>query len=622
MRFVFTLLSTAAIVIAGLSAVAQTTDSSKATRDAITNTQLVNTTRLLRESDSLLKADAAEKAALQEQLLQLKNNNDQHKQALLQKLAGFEQTDSLKNITRRQRINELKAVTIGIPVTPFGDTLFSVYNKLGPLQPSERAENTIRKIQQLEKDPFFSPDSLLVVPNENNVDVIYNDLILLTVTDDDALWLELDKNQVAANYATIIRKTILQQKEQNSLQYILIRIAWLALILVIFGIIVYFINRLFKRLRIRLVKHKDRYFKGVKVKEYPLLNQQKQLGIAYSILRVARIVLILFIFYITLPFIFSIFPWTKGIADKLINWTLSPIKSMLLGLLHYLPKLLTILVIYIITRYLVKLVNYLAAEVAVGNLTLNGFYPDWAKPTASGIKFLLYAFMFVVIYPYLPGSDTKIFQGVSVFVGILFSLGSSSAISNVVAGFVITYMRPFKIGDMVRIGEITGEVIEKTLLVTRLRTLKNEEITVPNASILNGHTINFTSSSKDLGLVLHTTVTIGYDVPWKQVHELLISAALAAEGVLKDRKPFVLQTSLDDFAVAYEINAYTDQSLLMPQIYSSLHQQIQDHFNAAGIEIMSPHYYAHRDGGATTIPPDHLPGDYNAPPFRVKVEKE
>ncbi|MFX1702943.1 mechanosensitive ion channel family protein [Chitinophaga sp. CC14] len=622
MKIVFTLYFTTILAGWALLCNAQN-DSSKATRDSLTDSQLILTTRLLRESDSLQKADNEQKKQLQQQLLLITNDNDNRKKELQQKLSAFEQADSLKKAAARQRIIQLKATNKGIPVVPFHrDTLFYIYNKLGPLHPSDRAANIDHKLAQLADDPFFVPDSIKVIPNENNIDVTYNELVLLSVTDDDALWLDHDKAEVAQQYAAAVRKAILQEKEDSSLQNVLIRIGWLLLIIVVFSAIVYGINRLFKRLRKRIVREKDRYFKGVKVKDYALLNQQKQIGIVFNILRVVRIVAILLVFYITLPFVFSIFPWTKGIADKLINWTLSPIKSILLSFLHYLPKLLTIIVIYFVTRYLVKLVNYLAEEVAAGNLSIKGFYADWARPTGSGIKFLLYAFMFVVIFPYLPGSDSKIFQGVSVFLGILFSLGSSSAISNVIAGFVITYMRPFKIGDRVKIGEITGDVIEKNLLVTRLRTIKNEEITVPNASILSGHTINFTTSSKDLGLILHTTVTIGYEVPWKKVHEMLIKAAIDTEGVMKDKPPFVLQTSLDDFAIAYEINVYTDHSHKMAVIYSDLHRHIIDEFNAAGIEIMSPHFIAHRDGNMTTVPTEYLPENYQAPATKLKMEKD
>jgi small-conductance mechanosensitive channel len=228
--------------------------------------------------------------------------------------------------------------------------------------------------------------------------------------------------------------------------------------------------------------------------------------------------------------------------------------------------------------------------------------------------------MFVVVWPYLPGSDSAIFQGVSVFLGILFSLGSSSAIANMVAGFVLTYMRSFKIGDRIKIGDITGDVMERTLLITRLRTIKNEDITIPNAMILNNHTTNFTTCSQQngKGLVLHTTVTIGYDVPWPKVHQALIDAALACPDVEKNPSPFVLQTSLDDFYVSYQLNAYTFTTNKMALIYSDIHQNIQDKFNEAGIEILSPHYRAQRDGNMVTIPANYLPQDYQVPSFRVE----
>lgn len=272
-----------------------------------------------------------------------------------------------------------------------------------------------------------------------------------------------------------------------------------------------------------------------------------------------------------------------------------------------------------VTKYAIQFIEFMAGEIEKGSLVISGFYPDWAKPTFGIIKVLMYAFMFIVIFPYLPGSDSPVFQGVSVFLGILFSLGSSTAISNMVAGLVITYMRPFKIGDRIKIGEITGLVLEKSMLVTRIRTIKNEEITIPNATILSGHTINYTTSAKELGLILHTTVTIGYDVPWQKVHDLLVRAAQDADGILKDesKKPFVLQTSLDDFYVAYQLNAYTDQPEKMALIYSNLHQQIQDKFAEAGVEIMSPHFGAIRDGNMVNIPADYLPKDYKAPSFNV-----
>jgi small-conductance mechanosensitive channel len=265
-----------------------------------------------------------------------------------------------------------------------------------------------------------------------------------------------------------------------------------------------------------------------------------------------------------------------------------------MGILNFIPNLFAIIIIFTLTRYFVKFLGALFAEIEKGKLNVDGFYPEWIKPTYNILRIVIYAFMFIIIFPYLPGSDSPVFQGVSVFFGLLLSLGSTSAISNLVAGLVITYMRPFQIGDRVQIGDILGEVTEKNLLVTRLRTSKNEDVTVPNSNILSTKNMNFSTSSKNLGLILHTEVTIGYDIPWKQVHELLINAAEKTNDVLKVKPPFVLQTNLSDFYVSYELNAYTNQPKKMAGIYSDLHQHIQDEFNKAGIEILSPHYEQYR----------------------------
>ncbi len=273
-------------------------------------------------------------------------------------------------------------------------------------------------------------------------------------------------------------------------------------------------------------------------------------------------------------------------------------------------------------RYVLKGINFLKIEIEKGALKLPGFYPDWAQPTFQIIKVLLYAFMFIVIFPYLPGSDSPVFKGVSVFLGVLFTFGSSGSLSNVIAGLVLTYMRAFKIGDRVKIGDTTGDIIEKSLLVTRIRTIKNEIISIPNTNVMNSYTTNYSSDASENGLIVHTTVTIGYDVPWKNIHQALLEAASRTKHLLKEPKAFVLQISLDDFYVTYEINAYTREAHKQAFIYSHLHQNIQDCCNEAGIEILSPHYRAARDGNTTTIPTNYLDKNYKAPSFNIKVEKD
>lgn len=307
--------------------------------------------------------------------------------------------------------------------------------------------------------------------------------------------------------------------------------------------------------------------------------------------------------YLSFTLVFEQFTFTAAWSQVLWGYIVAPMREMYGQAVGYLPNFFTIVFLLVAVRYILKLVRFIFYETEQGAIDLPGFHPEWAEPTYQIVRFLIFVFTAVVIFPYLPGSQSPFFQGISVFVGVLFSFGSSSAISNIVSGTVLTYMRPFKRGDVVRIGDTTGEVIDKGMLVTRVRTPKNVDVTIPNSAVLNGQIVNYSSLAAGPGLILNTTVTIGYNVPWKIVHTLLTDAAKRCEGILAEPEPFVLQTSLNDSHISYELNAYTATPLLMPRHYSDLHRNIQETFAAAGVEIMSPLYAAVRDGGPSTIPP-------------------
>ncbi|MGI8893303.1 MAG: mechanosensitive ion channel family protein, partial [Bacteroidia bacterium] len=466
-------------------------------------------------------------------------------------------------------------------------------------------------------DDFFNADSLKLNIEDASVDIIYGNMILMSVNDYDAIWHSKTNGELAAEYLAIVRENIVEARDENHLVQILIKIGFSVLIILGIWFLIYVINKAFKRLDKWLIGKKELFFKGISFKNYDFLTAKQELKWALKANRFLKWLLIILLIYLSLPLIFSLFPFSRGWANVLLNWIWVPFRGILTSIWDYLPNVITILVIFFVTRYFIKFLSFIALEIENGNLQIPGFYSDWVKPTFLIVKILLYAFMFVVIFPYLPGADSAIFKGVSVFLGILFSLGSSTAIANMVAGFVITYMRAFKIGDRIKIGDVVGDVVEKTMLVTRIRTNKNEEITVPNATVLSNHTINYTSSTRDTGLIIHTTVTIGYDVPWRTMHETLIEAALRTEAIEKTPKPFVLQLSLDDSFASYQVNAYTKESNRHTHVASWLHQSIQDACNEKGIEIMSPHYRNMRDGNKTTIPDDYLPEEYVAPKFNV-----
>lgn len=519
-----------------------------------------------------------------------------------------------------QKVDGLK----GYPVNPFRDTLFLVYNKIGSFDAQNRANAITSRIELLYKDPFFKKDSLLLNKSDFGVDIVYkSDFVVMSVTDLDGKTIGSSNFELAQKNLAIIQKAVLFQKETNSVENWLKRVGLVLLMITLVIVIVVAINKLFSWFRFFLIKRKERYFSGLKIKESYVFSPEKHLDFVLRIVKVIRIVVLLFTFYISLPAIFSIFPETEAYATTLLKWIFSPAKAALMGFLDFLPNLISILVIVILFQYILKAIKFFVDEIEKGQIKIEGFYSDWAKPTFNIIKVLIYAFMVVIIFPYLPGSNSPIFQGVSVFVGVLFSLGSSNAIANMIAGLVITYMRPFKIGDFIKIGDVSGTVIEKSSLVTRVRTPKQEDITIPNATVLSSSSINYSSNTGESGngLLIHTKITIGYDSPWNDIHKALLEAALRTDLLEKTPTPFVLQTSLDDFYVAYEINAYTKHPNQQPLIYSKLHQNIQDCFNEAGLEIMSPHYNSHRDGNRTTIPNNYLDKKYKTPSFNVKVDK-
>ena len=575
---------------------------------------LVNKVNQLQFTDSLKKAE------LQLNYNRLPPNEIFEKKRILSELKTIDYKDSITRANLIARAKYIKLKAVGYPVTLMTDTLFKIYTGIGATTPKERSLNISNRIKRLYDDDLFKPDSLITIRSENSFDIIYGDLIIASLSEPEALINNSTIEVLAKDYAAKIKDVITAQKDKNSILKLLLRIGMIILVIAGIGSLIWLIGKGHIRTVVYISKRKDKWLKSLVYKDYTFLTADQELKLIFIILKLARWFFILVLLYLVLPLIFSVFPFSRGWASLLFGLVWGPLKGIFISIWEFLPKLFSILVIYFVMKYVIRFFKYVFSEIESEHLKLSGFHADWAKPTYGIVRFILYAFTFVLIFPYLPGSNSQVFKGVSVFLGVLFSLGSSSAIANMVAGLVITYMRPFKIGDRIKIGETTGDVIEKNMLVTRLRTIKNEEITIPNSAVLSGNTINYTSISQSNGLIIHSTVTIGYDVQWKDMHRALIDAALRTDLILKDPEPFVLQTSLDDFYVSYQINGYTHEPARQASIYSKLHENIQDVCSERGIEILSPHYRAARDGNATAIPPGYLPADYVAPGFNIKLD--
>lgn len=555
------------------------------------------------EVSAMPDSDVVSLNAVREELAAARLNEANLRMEIEQMKLATYAADSVKTARQKLRIDSLRHVTRGVPVVVEEDTLFYFYAKRGGLTPVQRAENVSRDITQLVKRFNLQPDSLYIESSDIVTDVMYDNKVIVSFTDVDGLWENTTRDRLAEGKRQVIIEKLRAMKAEHGFLQLCKRIFYFVLVLIGQYLLFWLTNWLFRKLKLRIVRLRHTRLKPFSIQDYQLLDTQKQVKLLVFLANLVRYAFMLLQLLLTVPLLFSIFPQTKNLAYQLFSYIWNPVKSILYGIFSYIPNLFTIFVICLAIKYLVRLFKYMAGEIQSERLKLRGFYPDWAMPTYHIIRFLLYAFMIAMIYPYLPGSNSGVFQGISVFVGLIVSLGSSTVIGNIIAGLVITYMRPFKLGDRIKLNDTTGNVVEKTPLVTRIRTPKNEVVTIPNSFVMSSHTVNFSQSAREFGLIIHSEVSIGYDVPWRTVNKLLVEAALNTPGVVDDPRPFVLSTSLSDWYPVYQVNAYIKDADRLAQIYSDLHQNIQDRFNEAGVEIMSPHYMAVRDGNAPAMAP-------------------
>jgi len=535
------------------------------------------------EADSLKSVNDSIVQQLNNQIRELKLQSIMM-QEQLERTGKNARQDSIQKALTKARIDSLREITPGAPLVIDDDTLLTLYARKGGILPERRVEQAREQIISQGRRLTMFADTVYVYESE-----FFS-------------WQNTTRQELAAQYRDIVKAKIEEIHAEYGLQQKLIGLLLVVLIVAGQWLLIKLTNWLYRRWRLRLIRKVMRRSISMKVKDYEVLSTRRK-GLLFSVFfRLLRTALIVMQLMITIPLLFTVFPETKTFVYTIFGYLWDPFVDILSAVVDYLPNIFKIAVIVICFRYLVKAIHYLSNEVASGNLKFNGFYADWAHPTYLILRLLLYSFMFVMIWPLLPNSDSEVFQGVSVFIGIIVSLGSTSVIGNLIAGIVMTYMRPFHVGDFIRFGDIEGFVIEKTALVTRLRTRKNEVITIPNSNLMSSQTSNFTFAAQNFGIIVHTKVTIGYDMKHQLIEGLLLDAAKATPLLKKTPQPYVRVTALDDFYVEYEINAFTAHSEKLSDIYSELHQNILDHFHRAGVEIMSPHIFAHRNDLEVQIP--------------------
>ena len=505
-----------------------------------------------------------------------------------------------------------------VPVLLGGEPVVWIAAGVGQYTPEARAARITERLDEIVHDRSIHDPAVSIADASDSSELRVQGRLLMVVTDHDARIMGIARAVLAEEAARDLGAAIRAER----LRYApakLVQGAWQAGLALLFLVAaLWLLHRAMRWARARLEWRCERWLDARGARKLGESRVRSLVRGAGRLVFAVKVVLVIALLNAFLTFALGLFPWTRAASGRLAVYALTPVRMVVTALVGYLPNLFFLVVITAVFYGAIKLVDLVAGQIRDGQIVLADFPSEWADPTRRIIRVLLVALGVVVAFPYLPASNSPAFTGVSVFLGILLSLASSSALSNIIAGLVLTYTRAFRLGDRVQIGDTYGDIVATSTLVTKVRTIRNEEVTIPNGVVLGNSVTNYTRQAKTLGLILHTRVTIGYDVPWRTVHGLLVDAALATPGVLPDPLPFVWQTSLNDFYVTYEINASTGSPHDAPAIYADLHSRIQDAFFAAGVEIMSPHYTSLRDGNTVAIPEASRAPGYRAPGFRVE----
>ena len=485
---------------------------------------------------------------------------------------------------QENREQSAQVVVDGIP-------LFLVYGT--PSFPSKRRAREIsRRIKGLAADADFDPSTLELKDIEEATGIYAGDEVLMYVFKQDA-YLEgaLSPQLIAKKlYLPKIQESITFYRLERDPKVLLMDGFYAILRTILLFVSMWLVVLGFKKINQLVEQRFKRRIEQLEEKSKKILQARQLWTLIRTLLKVTKIILLLALVYLFMTLVLDLFPWTRYFSRPLLGYLINPIVIIGREVVDYLPSLFFLVILVALLKLILKLTRTFFSEIDRGNISIPGFYADWAWPTYRIVRVIVVIIGAVVAYPYIPGSGSEAFKGITLLLGVLLSLGSTSLIANILAGYTMTYRRAFTVGDLVRIDGNLGEITEIRLLVTRMRSLKNEEVIIPNSTILNGEVVNYSSMITDNGLILHTSVGIGYEVPWRQVEAMLLAAAEKTEGLLDHPLPFVLKSELGDFGVTYELNAFSNDADQMPRIYSELHGHILDVFNQNGVAIMTPHY--------------------------------
>jgi len=501
------------------------------------------------------------------------------------------------------------------PVRLDGSTLFRVRGVTA--YPADvRAKAIAGRIRALAADRSFSPEKLRVVESPDSSQILAGDRLVAAVVDADARVEGVERPVLAQVYMVKIADAIRSFRRDRAPNVLLRNALYTVLATALLAFVLLLLRWGFRRsdaLAERIMKAR---LEGLEAASRSFLRAEHLWGAVRQALRAVYLLIVLAAAFQYLQFVLSRFPWTRGFAEGMATLVLDPLDVMGRAFVASIPDLVFLAILAFVTRILLRSIRRFFDAVGQGTITVFGFQAEWALPTFKILRLVIIAFAVVVAYPYIPGSSSAAFKGISLFLGVIMSFGATSIVANILAGYTLIYRRAFRLGDRIQVDGHMGDVVEIRNMVTHMRTPKNEEVVLPNSTILNSHVVNYSALAKNQGLILHTTVGIGYETPWRQVEAMLLMAAERTPGLLREPSPFVLASSLGDFAVTYELNAHCNDPSAMLALYSGLHKNILDVFNEYGVQIMTPAYRA------DTEPPKIVPREQWFSPPAVRPSPE
>ena len=489
----------------------------------------------------------------------------------------------------QQNTSALNDEDLAAPVVVDGETLFRLRG-VSSFPARERARVVQGRIVELARDRDVPVTSGRLVPGDERIALFFGEHEIVTIFQADAELEQVELKVLAEVALTRVGQAVTEWRQARSPRALGFAFGWLLAFTAAAVVLVFVVIKLYGWLDRFAERQAKQRIEQLEKASHKLIDAAQIWSWIAGLLRGIKVLTIIVVIFAWLEASLGLFPWTRPLAASVLHLLLDPLRALGAGFVASLPNFAFLLVLYFVVRFVLRAVKAFFHRVAWGQIHLRNFDRDWAMPTYRIVRVVIVAFSLVIAYPYIPGSGSEAFKGVSIFLGVIFSIGSSSFIANIIAGYSLTYRRAYRDGDIVRIGDYMGKVIEMRLMNTRLRSVKNEQINIPNSLVLNSAVINYSSHLKDDGLLLHTEVGIGYDTPWRQVEAMLLMAAERTEGLEKQPPPFVLQKALGDFAVTYELNATVRDTTRLLAIRSTLHANIQDVFNEHGVQIMSPHY--------------------------------